>query len=218
MATATVFGRKRLLLRDVDWRTYCHFLRIFQNRPATRITFDQGRLEIMTLSHKHESYGELLGQLVVTLTQELKLPIKHGGSTTLRRRRKQRGLEPDKCYWIISEPQVRGKKRIDLRKDPPPDLALEIDITHSSLNRMAIYAALGIAEVWRFDGVALTFHVLGQNGTYQQVSSSRLFPFVQPHDLVQFLHQSLKVDENTVIERFRAWIRQQLAAPGGQQP
>ncbi len=218
MATATVFGRKRLLLRDVDWRTYCHFLRIFQNRPGVRLTYDQGKLEIMTLSHRHESYGEFLGSLVFALVDEMGLTIKQGGSNTLRRRRFLRGLEPDKCYWIVNEPLVRGKEEIDLRTDPPPDLAIEIDITHSSLNRMGIYAALRIPEVWRFDGLSLTFHILGNDGKYQQKSSSRLFPFLKSDDLVRFLQGKLTRAENLVVREFRAWVRQQLAAPGGQQP
>ena len=218
MSTAAVFGRKRLLLRDVDWRIYRQFLRMFQSRSGVRLTYDRGKLEIMTLSHKHESHGEFLGALVFALVDELGLTIKQGGSNTLRRRRLRRGLEPDKCYWITSEPLVRGKEAIDLRTDPPPDLAVEIDITHSSLDRMGIYAALRIAEVWRFDGLSLTFHALDSDGAYQQVPSSRLFPFLKPETLVGFLKAKLTQAENLVVREFRAWVRQQIGLPGGQQP
>jgi Uma2 family endonuclease len=91
------------------------------------------------------------------LTLQLGLPLRGGGSTTFRRRGRRSGLEPDECYWIGSEPLVRGKEKIDLRRDPPPDLALEVDISYSTLNRMSIYAALRVSEVWPFDGKALTF-------------------------------------------------------------
>ena len=167
----------------------------------------------MTLSHEHESYGRFLGRLAVTLTEEMGLPIKEGGSTTLRRRRKQRGLEPDNCYWIGREPLVRGKLRIDLRVDPAPDLAIEVDIAHSSLDRMAIYAALGIPEVWRFDGQDLTFHLLGVNGQYDVIPYSPSFPPITAVEVANFLPLRLHLDENAVVAKFRAWIRQHHA-PG----
>lgn len=218
MSTAAVFGRKRLLLRDVDWPAYGQFLRMFRSHPGVRLTYDRGKLEIMTLSHKHESYGEFLGALVFALVDELGLTLKQGGSNTLRRRRWRRGLEPDKCYWITSEPLVCGKDVIDLRTDPPPDLAVEIDITHSSLDRMGICAALRIPEVWRFDGLSLTFHVLGSDGGYQQVPASQLFPFLKPEDLLRFLKGKLTQAENLVVREFRAWVRQQTGPAAGPQP
>ena len=169
-----VSSEQRLVLEDVSWRTYERLLRIFDERPAIRLTYDRGCLEIMTISHEHESYGRFLGRLVVTLTEELGLLLKEGGSTTFRRRHKQRGLEPDNCYWIESEPQVRGKLEIDLTIDPPPDLAIEIDVTHGSLDRLAIYATLGVPEVWRFDGQTLCFHML-EKGSHTASSESRTF-------------------------------------------
>jgi len=103
----------------------------------------------MTLSHAHENQAHLLGRFIVVLTEEFGLPVKGGKSTTFRRRGRQRGLEPDECYWITHEAAVRGKDRINLRTDPPPDVALEVDVTRSSLNRLAIYAKLNFP---RFGG------------------------------------------------------------------
>jgi Uma2 family endonuclease len=182
------------------------------------MTYDRGVLEIMTLTHRHESYGAFLGRLAVTLTEELLLPIKEGGSTTFKRRAKQRGLEPDRCYWILNEPLVRGKLTIDLGIDPPPDLAIEVDLTRSSLNRMAIYAALRVPEVWRFDGRVLTFHVLDANGAYVVVSHSPIFPQVKPDDLLPFLSMRQQMDENEVIRQFRIWVRQHTTASGSNAP
>src|ERR1700722_8059939 len=161
MSTVQAAPEQRFILYGVPWRTYERLLRAFADRPGVRLTYDRGTLELMTLSHEHENRGHLLGRLVVTLTVELGLPLKGGGSTTFRRRRRQRGLEPDECYWIGSEALVRGKEKINQRRDPPPDLALEIDVTHSSLNRLAIYAALNIPEVWRFEGLSLACYLLG---------------------------------------------------------
>lgn len=211
---------QRFLIREVDWQTYSRLLRVFGDRPAVRLTYDRGVLEIMSPTHQHESDADFLGRMAVTLTEELGLPLKAGGSTTFRRRRRQRGLEPDKCYWIAHEAAVRGKRRIDLRADPPPDLVIEVDVTSSSLNRMAIYAALGVPEVWRLDSAALTFHTLGADGKYTTQGRSLAFPLVTPADLTGFLGRRASQDENAVIAQFRAWVHGRGAAPpsGGAVP
>src|SRR5687768_6605263 len=125
--------RQRFILDSVTWERYTRFLRIFSDRRL-RLTYDRGVLEIMTLSHRHESLSEFLARLVVVITEELNLQVKAGGSTTFRRKRMKKGLEPDNCFWIAHELEVRGKNRIDLRRDPPPDLTLEIDVSRSSMN------------------------------------------------------------------------------------
>jgi Uma2 family endonuclease len=216
MATVRFPTVQRLLLPGIDWRTYQRLLRAFDEHAGIRLTYDRGALEIMTLTLGHESWSHLLGRFVVILTEELNLPLAAGGSTTIRRRRSRRGLEPDECYWIQNEPLVRGRNRIDLRVDPPPDLAIEVDISRSSLDRLGIYAALGVPEVWRFDGQTLTFHVLGANGEYAASSHSRAFPLLAAADLLSFLLQRGQSEENTLGRQFRAWVRQQLA--GGTPP
>jgi Uma2 family endonuclease len=206
---------QRLVLPGASWDTYTRFLRACADRPAVRLTFDRGVLELMTLSHEHEHEARLLGRLVVAITEELGLPVKSGGSTTFRRRKKQRGLEADECYWITNEPLVRDNNRINLRRDPPPDLGIEVDVTHSSLNRMGIYAVLRVPEVWRFDGEALTFNVLGADGKYMAQTNSLAFPRIGVTDVMQFLALRGKVDENTIVRRFRAWVRQWLTQGQG---
>jgi Uma2 family endonuclease len=215
MATVTAPASRCLVLSGVDWQTYTRLLRIFADNPSVRLAYDRGELEMMSPLPEHESDADMLGRFVVVLTEEMQLPIKAGRSTTLRRRRRQRGLEPDNCYWIASEPRVRGKRRIDLRSDPPPDLAIEVDVTSSSLNRLGIYAALNVPEVWRFDEPTLTFHVLGAAGDYAESPHSAAFPVVAPADLVAFLALRATLDENAVVRQFRDWVRQRLAGGGG---
>jgi Uma2 family endonuclease len=206
--------RTSLRLSAVDWRTYSQFLRIFAERPGYRLTYDRGELEIMSPLLEHDKDGRFLGRLAVTLTEELGLPVIGGGSVTMRRRGKQRGLEPDDCFWIGNAARMAGRRRLDLRRDPPPDLAIEADVTHSSLNRLKIYSVLRVPEVWRLIGDTLTFLVLGLNGEYQQAAFSRSFPMVTPADLLVFLQQVREApDQNAVVREFRAWIRQRLAAP-----
>jgi Uma2 family endonuclease len=205
--------RQRLILYSVSWPEYTRILRSFEHRHL-RITYDRGTLEIMTLSHLHENSGRFLGRLVFTLTEELELPMKGGGSTTFRRKKKQKGLEPDDCYWIAHEAAVRGKKAIDLRIDPPPDLAMEVDITRSSMNRMGIYAALYVPEVWRYDRNGLAFLVLNAAGKYDSAPISPTFSLpITPADLLPFMDMRNQMDENAVIREFRLWIRAKLAAP-----
>ena len=211
---APAIVRDRLLLDNVDWRTYTRFLYLFAEHPGYRLTYDRGRLEIMSPLPEHETDGDFLGCLARALSDEMGLTIKGGGSTTLRRRRRRRGLEPDRCYWIANEPAMRGKRTLDLRIDPPPDLAIEVDVTSSSLDRMGIYAALGVPEVWRLDDRTLTFHALDAKRKYTVVSHSLSFPLVTPADLMGFLAMCAGQDENSVIRQFRAWVRQQMAGGG----
>jgi Uma2 family endonuclease len=174
MSAVSPSTEQRFMLYGVDWKSYSRMLRAFGDRPGVRLTYDRGSLEIMTLSYEHESLARLLDRFVVTLTEELRLPIAGGRSTTFRRRGRKRGLEPDDCYWIASEPLVRGKDRINLHTDPPPDLALEIDFTHSSLDRMAIYAALRVPEVWRLENQVVVCYLLAAMATTPPVPQAEL--------------------------------------------
>ncbi len=212
MATvpAQTGAQNSVVFYGVDWKTYSLLLRAFEERPGVRLTYDRGTLEIMVPPFEHDSSATFLGRLVVALTEELGLPIKSGGSVTLRRRRKQRGLEPDRCYWIANEARIRGKKRLDLRVDPPPDLAIEVDLTSSSLKRMLIYQALGVPEVWRLHGT-LSFYILGPSGKYVVQPTSRAFPKVTPGDLLGFLRLCDTQEENAVLQLFRAWVQQRIA-------
>jgi Uma2 family endonuclease len=202
-----------LRLSGIDWQTYTRLLRAFAERPGVRLTYDRGELEMMSPLLEHDDDARFLGDLVFVLTEELGLPLKRGGSTTLRRRLRRRGIEADECFWIANAPRMAGRRRLNLRTDPPPDLAIEVDVTHSSLDRLGIYAALGVPEVWRLDGDVLTFFVLGADGAYAGAAASRSFPLVTPADLLGFLQQARQAgDENAVVRQFRDWIRQRRAA------
>lgn len=203
---------QRLVLYDVSWEEYSRLLRVFARRRGVRLTFDRGVLEIMTLSLVHEKWGRFFNLLILAITMELGLPIQGGGSTTFRRRRRERGLEPDECYWISNEALVRDKDKIDLRRDPPPDLAVEVDISYKTINRMRVYAALRIPEVWRFEGSSIVFHVLGENGVYSVAPQSKALPQVRSADLAALLPLRGTMDENSLLRHFQAWAHQYLAS------
>jgi len=203
---------RRLVLHCVTWREYTRMLREFEHRRNVRLTYDRGRLEIMTLSHLHEGMGWFIGRLIDVMTEELNLPVKGGGSTTFRKKKKQKGLEPDNCYWIANEALVRGLNEIDLNIHPAPDLALEVDITRSSLNRMGIYSAIKVPEVWRYNRDGLAFMVLNAVGKYEPAATSPTFPVpIAPADLLPFIEMRNRMDENAVIREFRAWLRAKIA-------
>lgn len=211
MATAqTAPAEQHVVLYSVDWRTYERLGRILRGRPGLRLTYDRGSLEIMTLSPRHERLAHLLARLLEALSEELCIVIACFGRMTFKRRVKKRGLEPDECYWIANEPQIRGRDDIDIRKDPPPDLVLEVDIASASVKRMPIYAALRVPEVWQLKNEILSFLVLNAQGKYAASPTSLSFPMITPDDLMRFLALRGQTDENDIIRQFRAWVRQNL--------
>jgi Uma2 family endonuclease len=215
MATAvSQGGEQRLLLYGIDWRGYRRLRWIFKDRPGVRITYDRGALEIMTTSPLHEHYKWLLGRFIATLTEELNVPVAGYGSMTFLRPR-SRALEPDQCFWMAQEARMRARDQIDFKVDPPPDLVVEVDITSSSLDRMAIYAVLGVLEVWRFNDEGLTFQALQANRTYAAIANSLAFPAVACADVAGFLALRTQLDETTLMRQFRAWVRQHVAGTGG---
>jgi Uma2 family endonuclease len=204
---------RQVVIEAIDWPTYEAIGAALADRPNLRLTYDRGRLEIMTLSPEHERRKYLFGRLIDVLGEEANLPIAGFGSTTYTRERAERGLEPDQCYYHRNLERVRGLQRIDLTRDPPPDLAVEIDVTHSSLDRMRIYAALGVPEVWRFEGGRLEVYLLADDSRYAQSAHSPTFPSIPVAELVRFVDMGVADSDTAMSRAFRAWVREQLAKP-----
>ncbi len=196
------------MFSGISWHTYVSLVKELHDRRL-RLTYNRGMLEIMVPSPEHEYYKKLVGRFVETLAEELKISIYPLGSTTLNRKDLNCGLEPDECFYIQSQNAVKGKKRIDLAQDPPPDLVIEIDITSSSESRLSVYAALGVLEAWRYDGSSLKIYQL-QNREYVQYSQSQTFPNLSAQQVSQFLQQAGTVDYLDLVNRFRSWFRDQI--------
>ena len=207
MSTAEISRPQRLVLYGEPWGAYVRLLHLFDERRHLRITYDRGALEIMTLSPEHEQWKRLIGRLIVALTEELGLPLAEYGSMTMKRRKKLRGLEPDECFWIQNEALVRQLKSYSLCRDPPPDLIVEVDISRSAVNRMGIYAAFNVPEVWRFRNERLEFHVLGEDGKFAVQPISRTFPGIPADEVNRFLALRGQADHNSLVRQFREWIR-----------
>lgn len=209
-APEAVDSGRRLVLNSVSWEAYGKFLEAMGDRPI-RTTYDRGTFEIMSPLPRHERSKRRIGRLLEMLTYELGIPIQSAGSTTFRRAAVNRGLEPDECYYLANESRLRGKIDIDFETDPPPDLAIEIDLTHSSVPRMPVYASLGVREVWRFDGASIRSHHLQPDGTYAISESSLNLPQLRPDELLDFLSQADATDETTWLRGSCAWVRAELA-------
>lgn len=203
-------AKQRLLLHDVSWESYIAIGNALCDRPALRMTYDRGSLEFMVTSSQHEIYKRWFSRLIEALTEECNRPIVTAGNMTFQRENLDRGLEADDCFWIAHEPRMRGKLTWDPAIDPPPDLALEIEISRSALPRMSIYAALGVPEVWRFDGSAMRVELLQSDGTYAVVERSLAFPAIPVNEIVPFLQPSAELDSISVLRSFRVWVRQRL--------
>jgi len=209
MATVQAAPEERLRLSQVPWADYVAYCDGLGERPI-RVTYDRGEMEVMTTSSRHENRKTLLRRFVEALTEEMSIDIAGYGSMTHRREDLERALEGDECYWIAHESAVRGKIDLDLENDPPPDLFLEIEISRSLLDRMAILAAMGVPEVWRWDGETLRVCLLTQEVGYRESDHSLAFPFLPLDDFAVFLNNTGQ-SETQLVKTFRAWVREQMA-------
>jgi Uma2 family endonuclease len=206
MTATLIQSPDRVVLKNISWQTYQSLIIDFEREPAMRLTYDRGTLEIRMPLAPHETYKKILGRLIETATEELNLEIRSLGSLTCSREDLAKGLEPDQCYYIQNEAIVRGVEQIDLTKLPPPDLAVEIDITSSSLDRFSIYAALKVPEIWRYDGQLLAIYGL-VGSEYIIQDSSIALPGLKTVDILRFLSLSTSIGENNLVKQFCQWLR-----------
>lgn len=203
-------ARERQLLRlsAVTWDDYEKYQELFDHQRGFRLAYDRGVLEILSPTLAHDGDSRFLGDLVRSATMILALPARRGGSTTMRSALIDRGIEPDDCFWIENAARMAGRRELDLTIDPPPDLAIEVHVTRSSLNRFAIYAAFGVGELWRLDKDRLTFHLLQDDETYSVSARSGIFPQIDADGLMNFFVAArTAVNQNTVIHEFEEWLR-----------
>ena len=198
----------KVQLQNVSWEIYEAILDELGEGYAVRLAYYKGTLEIRMPLPKHEKAKSLIGYLVNVLLEELNIDCEVLGSTTFKRQDMQTGVEPDDCFYIQNQAAVRGKDRLDLTVDPPPDLAIEID--NSSQTSLNCYEALGVAELWRYDGEVLKIHLL-QEGKYTESSTSQNFRDFPIIDLIpQYVDRSKTEGRSPTIRAFRALVREQL--------
>lgn len=193
-----------IVLNGISWETYQALVRDLESQPSKRLTYDNGQLEIFMPLPPHERYKRWLGRFVETLTEALDIEICSLSACTWSRKDLAKGVEADECYYIQNEAVIRGRLDIDLSIDPPPDLAIEIDITSPSVPRLPIYAALGVPEVWRFDGERILLLTL-IDGSYQEIPTSITLPIITAAVLEDWLTQATTMGETTWAKAIRRW-------------
>ncbi len=212
MVVAQNVQEQRIVLYNIGWDTYEGLLRDHANTSAPRFTYDRGTLEIMSPLPEHERFNRAIQLLVPIVVEEMGGEVYSLGSTTFNREDLLRGFEPDSCFYLQNAPRMRGKTRVDLHIDPAPDLVVEIDTTHPSLDKLPIYARIGVPEVWRYDGARLEILTLEGDG-YAARPSSRALPAVMAEALTTLPPHSMGVGDIAWIRSVRAWART-LPTPG----
>ena len=206
MSIASPHPETRIVLNNVSWETF-EALVADDERLSPRFAYDQGILEIMSPSAAHEWFHRLVGRVIEAYTVERRIPIHSAGSTTMKAQLKERGLEPDECYYISRELLIRGRDKLDLTRDPSPDLAVEVEISRSAVNKLAIYGDLGVREVWFYDGDVIRIHVMQADGSYASQLASSELPELTVELVEGFLARRSESDETTWVRSIHEWAR-----------
>lgn len=210
MATVIQPVDQPVLMDGVSWETYEAMLADGGDRRRTRMTFDQGVLEIVTPSYEHEHAGNVVAKVAEALMDARRQDYAPAGSTTFKDQGAERGFEPDASYYVEHAARIRGLTRIDLDSDPPPDLVIEIDVSRSSLNKLPVYAGLGVPEVWRHQHGRVQMYRLA-GGSYVEVEDSAVIPGLSGDRLTAFVRDSLTASRPDWWRGVEAWVRETLA-------
>ncbi|MBD2514833.1 Uma2 family endonuclease [Nostoc sp. FACHB-973] len=198
----------RVILHDVSWQEFEAILAELGNHRATRLAYSYGTLEMRMPLPKHEKAKVIIGDLVKILLEELEIDCETFGSTTFKREDMAVGVEPDDSFYIQNHARMIGKERIDLKVDPPPDLAIEVDVT--SKTQLDAYEALGVPELWRYENGKLQINIL-QNGKYIESEISPTFPNLPIFEAIpSFVEQSRTVGRSPTLRAFRQWVREEI--------
>jgi Uma2 family endonuclease len=199
-------GEQRVVLRGLSWDAYLQILNALPQSRGARLTYDDGLLEITVPLELHEFSGRLIERFIWTLVELMGQKIKTMGSTTMNYPNLKKGAEPDNAYYIQNQPLVKGRN-VDFSQDPPPDLVVEVDITHTDIAKNQFYASLGVPEFWRFNGKVWRIYQL-QESVYVEVAVSPTFPQVPKELLYKFLEEA-KEEEIEAVRSLRLWWSEQ---------
>ena len=203
-------GERRFLLYPMTWVGYQKLLEIVGD-DGPRMAYFNGMVELMAPDFLHEESKHSLSRMVVDLIVELNIPAKGLGSSTFSRDSVEHAAEPDECFYLTNIDQIVGQKKGNLDLLPPPDLVIEVEITYSLLDKLKLYAGLGVPEIWRYDGSRLTILLLQPDATYTSSTTSRAFPFLPIADFAAQLAGYDPANETGWTIAYRAWVREVVA-------
>lgn len=206
MSTIVVGGEWRTLLQNVSWLQYVELRDADENRNK-RTTYDRRSFELLARGRRHERISILIDRSIFIWAQEKQVLIWSYGSMTHCREDLARGLEPDKCYYFHREPVMSRDREFDLTIDPPVDLAVDVDVTSNSIDRMPIYAAFGVPEFWRWCGDELLIFRLSADRQYRCVELSDALPGFPAQEMVRLILPNMFYDDVSYIRQFRDLCR-----------
>lgn len=201
-------GEQRVVIHGLNWQAYAQILDALPNQRCARLIYDQGTLEITMPNEDHDFFGRMIGRFIWILVEELDcFDLKTMGSTTMNYPALDRSAEADEAFYLQNQPQVKNRNG-NFAEDPPPDLVVEVDITHTDIDKNRFYASIGVPEFWRFNGQILYIYQL-QGGEYVEVEASPTFPNVPKTRLYEFLEQC-RTSEVQASKAFRQWVQQEV--------
>ena len=207
MATVIQPVNQPVLMDGVSWATYEALLADGGDCRQTRMAYDQGVLEIVTPSFEHERFRDVVSGVAEEILNARGLDYVRSGSVTLKQQELGRGFEADASFYVAHVSRVRGLNQIDLHNDPPPDLVIEVDVSRSSLDKLPIYAAMGVPEVWRCrSGSVYVYRLVGSG--YVETDQSEVLPSLTNSQLTAFAQEGLWESRQTWRRRIQDWARQ----------
>jgi Uma2 family endonuclease len=196
---------QQLLLEDVSWQQFESILADLGEQRAAKVSYSYGSLEIMVPLPEHEKAKEIIGDMIKVLLDRRNINYDALGSTTLKSENMAQGVEPDTCFYIQNQELVIGKNRLDMNFDPPPDLAVEIDLT--SRTALDNYRILGVPELWRYRKKGLQISIL-RDGEYKESDASPTFLDLPIVSLVnQYVQQSQVIGSSQAMRAFKNWVQ-----------
>jgi Uma2 family endonuclease len=197
-----------IVLRRLSWDVYERINDQLGEGRNPRLIFCDGRLTIVVTSRRHDWFAERLGQLVVALAEAMKMLWEDAGQATFRRREMEAGLEGDKTFYLGENARLmKGPRNIDLTLQPPPDLAIEVEVSHSADAAMEAWGRLGVFEVWRFDPISDEFHfwLRQADGGYSPAARSAAFPALSASDVVEQMRSASELGASVWHIQLRNW-------------
>ena len=197
---------------EVSWDEYEELLEQVGEAPGLRISYDNGSLQVMTISSQHEKYASFISSLIAGIRLRLRIDILAFGSSTMRKRKRKKGNEPDACFYVQTASIIGNRIQLDFETDPPPDIAVEIDVHHDSRSKFPIYAALGVPEIWRYDGQAMTMYHLVQDATeieapsYIEQDTSSALPMLTAKVMTEIIERMRNEGELKALLAFDEWL------------
>ena len=196
----------RMVLENVSWET---FVALADERRGSvpRMAYSEGVLEMMSPKRKHENLSCLIGRMIEAYSEIKGIEISSVASVTVKRSDLKKAYEAGESYYVTNLDQVLAKEELDFEVDPAPDLVVEVELTSSAIDKMELFAAMQVREVWRHDGKNVQFY-RWVNGRYESILTSVELPGLDAVLINRFLERRLQAGETTFIRAFRREIQQ----------